>query len=50
MLPHVLLVVLGQQRVQKRVDAAVGIRQARGQVVDVAFGFEGQGHCGVELT
>lgn len=50
MLPHVLLVVLGQQRVQKRVDATVGIRQARGQVVDVAFGFDGQGQGGVELT
>lgn len=48
MLPHVLLVVLGQQCVQKRVDAAVGIRQARGQVVDVAFGFQGQGHYGLE--
>lgn len=50
MLPHVLLVVLGQQCVQKRVDAAVGIRQARGQVVDVAFGFDGHGQWGVELT
>lgn len=42
MLPHVLLVVLGQQCVQKGIDAAVGIRQARGQIVDVTFGFEGQ--------
>lgn len=49
-LPHVVLVVLGQQRVQERVDAAVGVRQARRQVVDVAFGFERQGHGGVELT
>lgn len=38
-LPQVVLVVLGEQRVQKGVDAAVGIRQTRGQVVDVAFGF-----------
>lgn len=43
MLPQVLLVVLGEQRVQKRVDATVGIGQAGGQVVDVAFGFGGQG-------
>lgn len=50
MLPQVLLVVLGEQRVQKRVDAAVGIRQTRGQVVDVAFGFGGQGQRRVELT
>ncbi len=49
-LPQVLLVVLGEQRVQERVDAAVGIRQARGQVVDVAFGLDGQGQRGVELT
>lgn len=52
MLPQVLLVILGEQRVQKRVDAAVGIRQTCGQVVDVAFGFGGQGQRqrGVELT
>lgn len=50
MIPYVLLVVLGQQCVQKRVDAAVRIRQARGQVVDVAFGFDGHGQLGVELT
>lgn len=43
MLPQVLLVVLGEQRVQKWVDAAVGICQTRGKVVDVAFGFGGQG-------
>lgn len=42
-LPQVLLVVLSEQRVQKRVDAAVGIRQTRGQIVDVAFGFGGEG-------
>lgn len=43
MLPQVLLVVLGEQCVQKWVDAAVGICQTRGKVVDVAFGFGGQG-------
>lgn len=49
-LPQVLLVVLGEQRVEKRVDAAVGVCQTRGQVVDVALGFGGQGQRGVELT
>lgn len=43
MLPQVLLVVLGEQRVEERVDAAVGVRQACGQVVDVALGFGGEG-------
>lgn len=43
MLPQVFLVVLGEQCVEERVDAAVGIGQTRGQVVDVAFGFGGEG-------
>lgn len=42
MLPHVLLVVLGQKCVEERVDAAVGKCQACGQIVDIALGFEGQ--------
>ena len=42
-LPQILLVVLGEQRVQEGVDAAVGVRQTRGQVVDVALGFIGEG-------
>lgn len=49
MLPQVFLVVLGEQRVEEGVDAAVGVRQTRGQVVDVAFGLVGEGQCGVEL-
>lgn len=43
MLPQVLLVVLGEQCVEEGVNAAVGVRQTRGQVVDVAFGFGGEG-------
>lgn len=50
MLPCVLLVVLGQECVEERVNAAVGICQARGQVVDVTLGFGGQGQQGVELA
>lgn len=49
-LPQVLLVVLGEQCVEERVNAAVGIRQACGQIVDVSFDRGGQGHGGVELT
>lgn len=49
-LPQVLLIVFGEQRVEERVDAAVGVGQTRGQVVDVAFGFDGKGQRGVELT
>lgn len=41
-LPQVFLVVLGEERVKERVDAAVGVRQTRGQVVDVALGFGGE--------
>lgn len=43
MLPQVLLVVLGEKRVEEWVDAAVGVRQTCGQVVDVTFGFGGEG-------
>lgn len=50
MLAHVLLVVLGQEGVEERVDAAVGICQARGEIVDVTLGFGGQGQRGVELA
>lgn len=50
MLPHVLLVVLGQKCVEERVDAAVGICQARGQIVNITLGFGRQGHRGVELA
>lgn len=50
MLPQVLLVVLGEQCVQEGVDAAVGVGQAGGQVVDVALGFGGEGQRGVELA
>lgn len=49
-LPHVFSVVLGQKCVEERVNAAIGICQARGQIVDVALGFEGQGKQGVELA
>ena len=48
-LPQVLLVVLGEQCVKERVDAAVGVRQTRGQVVDVTFGFGGERQPRVEL-
>lgn len=50
MFPHVFFVVLGQKCVEERVDAAVGICQARGQIVDVTLGFGGQGQRGVELA
>lgn len=43
MLPQILLVVLGEQCVKERVDAAIGVCQTRGQVIDVAFGFGGEG-------
>lgn len=49
-LSHVLLVVLCQKCVEERVDAAVGIRQARGQIIDVTLSFLGQGNRGVELA
>lgn len=49
-LPQILLVVLGEQCVEERVDAAVGVRQACGQVVDVTFGFGGERQRGVKLT
>jgi len=47
---QVLLVVLGEQRVEEGVDAAVAVGQAGGQVVDVAFGLVGDGQRGVELA
>lgn len=48
--PQVLLVVLGEQRVEERVDAAVGVGEAGGQIVDVALGLGGEVDGGVELT
>lgn len=43
MFPEVLFIVFGEQRVKERVDAAVGEREACGQVVDVSFDFGGEG-------
>ena len=49
-LAQVLLVVLGEERVEEGVDAAVAVGQAGGQVVDVALGRVGDGQRGVELA
>lgn len=50
MLPHVLHIVLGQKCVEERVDTAVGICQARGQIIDITLGLGGQRQRGVELA
>lgn len=50
MFPHVFFVVLSQKCVEKRIDAAIGICQTRGQIIDIPLGFERKGKQGVELA
>lgn len=49
-LAKVILVVLGEQGVEERIDATVAVGQTCGQIVNVALGLGGEIQRGLELT
>lgn len=46
----VILIVLGEQGVEERIDATVAVGQTGGQIVNVALGLGGEIQRGLELT